>query len=113
MSLVKNLFLKYSDFKIEIPELEIADHGITALWRPSGCGKTTILRTLLGLEKCPQLVWDFKGQDLAKLSPGDRKIGVVFQSYELFPHMTGRENILFAARARNMSVEAVEKSLES
>ncbi len=113
MSLVKNLFLSYEGFKIDIPQLEIADQGVTALSGPSGSGKTTIIRALLGLEVCPQLSWNFKGIDLATLSPGDRKIGVVFQSFELFPHMTARENVLFAAHARNLANEEAAQSLEN
>lgn len=92
--------------------MEISDEGVTALWGPSGSGKTTLFRILLGLIPCPQLKWTYKGLDLAQLSVPDRKIGVVFQSLELFPHLTARENILFAAKARKISKAQTEQSLK-
>ncbi len=102
MSVVKNLIRQYGDFKIEVRHWEIPDSGVTALLGASGAGKTTVFRLLSGLEACAELSWNFKGIDLAKLSVPERKLGVVFQSYELFPHMTARDNILFAAKARNV-----------
>lgn len=102
MSLVENLTKKYSDFKIDIPQLEIADAGVTALCGPSGSGKTSVMRLLLGLERPDSLTWMFQGEDLSRVPVGERRIGVVFQSYELFPHMTAHENIQFAANARRI-----------
>jgi len=103
VSLVKNLIRNYGNFSIEIPEMEISDEGITALWGPSGAGKTSAFRILIGLDECPSLEWSFRGIDLAKLSAPQRRLGVVFQNYELFPHMSARDNILFAAEARKIS----------
>ncbi|MGZ3723916.1 MAG: ATP-binding cassette domain-containing protein [Bdellovibrionales bacterium] len=108
MSHVKGLIRQYDGFKIDIPSWEISDRGITALWGPSGSGKTSVFRLLIGLEPCPTLEWKFGGEDLAKLPVPERRLGVVFQTLELFPHMTGEENILFAARARRM--DAAEAS---
>jgi sulfate transport system ATP-binding protein/putative spermidine/putrescine transport system ATP-binding protein len=103
MSWVRNLIRDYGDFKIEIPEWEIGDEGVTALWGASGSGKTSVIRLLTGLDEAKGFSWEFKGLDLAKLSPPERRLGVVFQTYELFPHMTARENILFAAQARKVA----------
>jgi sulfate transport system ATP-binding protein/putative spermidine/putrescine transport system ATP-binding protein len=105
MSRIENLIRHYDGFDLNIPEWEIADHGITALWGPSGAGKTTVFRLLIGLEECPGLSWKFRGVDLAALPVPERRLGVVFQSLELFPHMSAQENILFAARARGLSAE--------
>jgi sulfate transport system ATP-binding protein/putative spermidine/putrescine transport system ATP-binding protein len=102
MSVIKNLHREYPGFTIDIPYWEIADRGITALSGPSGSGKTTVFRLLTGLEPCPGLSWEFGGVDLASLPPPARRLGVVFQSFELFPHMTAEQNIFFAARARGL-----------
>lgn len=112
MSLIEGLKKNYAGFEIEVPRWDLSDEGITALIGPSGSGKTSIFRILLGLERCPSLRWIFKGKDLAKLDVGDRRIGIVFQSYELFPHMTAAENILFAAKARKISSEKARQKLD-
>jgi ABC-type sulfate/molybdate transport systems ATPase subunit len=111
MGLVQNLVRDYADFKVEIPTWEIDDQGITALWGPSGSGKTSIFRLLIGLEACPGLVWNFKGENLARLSVPERRLGVVFQTYELFPHLSAEENIRFAAQARGIPKVEAAKNL--
>ena len=112
MSWVRNLKHDYSDFRIEIPEWEILDQGVTSLWGPSGAGKTSVFRLLLGLDRAANgFSWDFGGVDLAKLSTPQRKLGVVFQTLELFPHMSAQENILFAAESRAISRTDADKHL--
>ncbi len=103
MSIVENLFKEYGSFSLEIPSWEILDQGVTVLWGPSGAGKTSVFRLLLGLEeiKVPY-TWKFADVDLAQLPVGERRLGVVFQSYEMFPHMSGFENIQFAAQCRKL-----------
>jgi sulfate transport system ATP-binding protein/putative spermidine/putrescine transport system ATP-binding protein len=112
MSLVEGLVHSYGDFNLNIPRWEIPDHGISALWGPSGSGKTTVFRILIGLEPCPGLKWTFDGVDLARLPSPDRRLGVVFQSLELFPHMSAEDNILFAARARRLPAAETGERLE-
>jgi ABC-type sugar transport system ATPase subunit len=111
VSFVENLRRDFGDFKIEIPSWEILDEGVTVLWGPSGSGKTTVFRILLGLEPCPGMNWHYQGLNLAKLKTPDRRLGVVFQSLELFPHMTAEQNILFAARARQINPLNAKKKL--
>ena len=103
MSLVKNLYYKIEGFKLDIPEWHLLDEGVTALLGVSGSGKTTIAKLLCGLLPCHSFTWDFKSHNLAALKSSDRKIGILFQELHLFPHMTARENILFALRSRGYS----------
>lgn len=102
MSLVENLFHDYDGFRIDIPRWEIPDAGISVLWGPSGSGKTSVFRLLIGLEKPNRLQWIFGGEDLARLPTPQRRLGVVFQTLDLFPHLTAEENVLFAARSRGI-----------
>lgn len=99
MSVVKQLHADYGDFSIEVENWEIPDHGVTALWGPSGSGKSSVLRLLLGIDSAKKLEWEFQGTDLGKLSVSARRLGIVFQNHELFDHMTALENLEFAAEA--------------
>lgn len=103
MSFVENLIVNMKDFHLEVPRWEILDHGVTALLGPSGSGKSTIFQVLLGLQPCRSLRWIVDGIDLASLPVRERRLGVVFQSYDLFPHLSARGNIDFAAEARGLS----------
>ncbi|AFY00277.1 ABC-type thiamine transport protein, ATP-binding protein [Bdellovibrio bacteriovorus str. Tiberius] len=62
-----------------------------------------MFRILLGLESCPGFKWTYQGTDLAKLKTPDRNLGVVFQTLDLFPHLSAEENMMFAARARKVN----------
>ncbi len=112
MSVVSGIDLKFDDFVLKVDQWEIADQGVTALVGPSGAGKSTLLRTLLGLYKCPEMKWLYKGLDLAALPVADRRLGVVFQTLDLFPHMTARANIEFALRARGVSPAEGKKHMD-
>ena len=111
MSLVKKLKIHYDDFNVEIENWEVLDSGVTVLWGPSGSGKTSVFRGLIGLERNAQCEWIFKNQDLGRMSTPERKIGVVFQNYELFGHMTVYQNLKFAAQARKINAEVYESKI--
>ncbi|MBC7371529.1 MAG: ATP-binding cassette domain-containing protein [Bdellovibrionaceae bacterium] len=112
MSLVENLHKNYGDFKIDIPTWEILDQGVTVLWGASGSGKTSVFRLLIGLEDAaPGFKWTLKGHELTKLKVPHRRLGVVFQGLDLFPHLTAEENILFAAKAREIPSEQAYDTL--
>ncbi|MBC7421592.1 MAG: ABC transporter ATP-binding protein [Bdellovibrio sp.] len=100
MSLIKNLQLKFDDFLLDIPELSIPEKGVTAFWGHSGSGKTTFFKSLIGIHKPKNWSWDFSGVKLSDLPLNERRLGVVFQSFELFPHLTAEENIRIVAEAR-------------
>ncbi len=111
MSLVEKLYKNYGQFVVDIPRWEILDEGVTALWGPSGSGKTSVFRILLGLDESQEMSWSYKGKNLAVLKSPERKLGVVFQSLELFPHMTALENILFAVKARKIPEQKAQDRL--
>jgi len=79
---------------------DVEEGDFIALLGPSGCGKSTMLRTIAGLESADSGTINFRQEDVTALSPSQRKLSMVFQSYALFPHMSVRENLLFGLRAR-------------
>lgn len=94
---IKNL-QKVFDNKFEALKsinLQIQDGDLVCLLGPSGCGKTTILNLIAGLLDPTNGDIKFDGQSVVDLHPKDRGIGLVFQNYALYPHMTVLENIMF------------------
>ena len=79
-----------NDFNLEIP-----DGKLIGLLGPSGCGKSTTLYMISGLQAPSSGKIFFGEDDVTKLSPENRGIGLVFQNYALYPHMTVQQNILF------------------
>ena len=75
-------------------DLEIGSGELVALLGPSGCGKTTTLRMLAGLEvpSAGQIL--FEDEDVSEVSVQKRNVGMVFQRYALFPHMTVEKNVM-------------------
>lgn len=78
--------------------LEIDNQEFVVFVGPSGCGKSTMLRMIAGLEDITSGELKFDDQVVNQLSPAQRGIGMVFQSYALYPHMTVRENIAFGLK---------------
>lgn len=87
----------------------IAPEGeFLVLLGPSGCGKSTTLRLIAGLESVSEGTVRIGGQDVTDMSPSERHISMVFQSYALFPHLNVAENIVFGLKVRK--VQARERS---
>src|SRR6202795_1285154 len=80
--------------------LTVAPGEFVTLLGPSGCGKTTVLRTLAGLEEpdAGEILLD--GHSITRVPAHRRRIGLVFQNYALFPHMTVFENVAYSLRIR-------------
>ena len=89
--------------------LEIADAELIALLGPSGCGKTTTLLMLAGIYKPTSGQILFDGVAVNDLPPQDRHIGMVFQSYALYPHMTVFDNIAFPLRLLRRPVDEIQR----
>jgi len=84
-------------------DLTLEPGELIALLGPSGCGKTTTLRLLAGLEDADTGRVVVGGRDITGLSAAKRDMGMVFQAYSLFPHMTVRQNVAFGLRLRKVS----------
>ena len=83
--------------------LAVPDGSFTSLLGPSGCGKSTTLRIMAGLDRPTSGAVLMDGRDVAELTPAERNIAMVFQSYALYPHLTVRENIALPLAMRGMS----------
>jgi len=103
MSLViNNVTRTFSGFAaLKDVTFEAKSGEFIALLGPSGSGKTTLLRLLAGLDTPDSGTISFAGEDYLKLNPRDRRVGMVFQSYALFRHMTVAQNIAFGLTVRS------------
>jgi multiple sugar transport system ATP-binding protein len=90
-------------------DLEIADGEFLVLVGPSGCGKSTALRMVAGLEDISSGTLRFGDRIVNTLSPKDRDIAMVFQSYALYPHMSVADNIAYGLRLRRMDKAEIER----
>jgi putative spermidine/putrescine transport system ATP-binding protein len=84
-------------------DLTVRAGELVALLGPSGCGKTTTLRLLAGLEDADAGRITVGGKDVIHLPASRRDMGMVFQAYSLFPHMTVRQNVAFGLRLRRVA----------
>ncbi len=89
--------------------LSVKDGEFLTLLGPSGCGKTTLLRMIAGLDKPSSGEIRIKNQDAKDLSPQERHVNTVFQSYALFPHMNVFDNVAFGLRCDNIPETEVSK----
>jgi ABC-type Fe3+/spermidine/putrescine transport system ATPase subunit len=80
--------------------LDIQGGEFLTLLGPSGCGKTTLLRAIAGFNLPDSGSIRLGGEDISRLAPHQRDIGMVFQSYAVFPHMTVLDNVAYGLRAR-------------
>ncbi|MFN3016177.1 ABC transporter ATP-binding protein [Vibrio coralliilyticus] len=110
---LKNINKIYPDGAhiIKDANLTIEDGEFTVFVGPSGCGKSTMLRMVAGLEEISSGEMCLDGEVVNNLSPTDRGIGMVFQSYALYPHMTVYENIAFGLKLAKKSKEDIDSAV--
>lgn len=108
----KQLDDRKGGFSIENLSLTIPDGSTLAVLGPTGCGKTTLLRIVAGLAPADSGRILFDSSDMTCASPRDRRVGMVFQDYALYPHMTSRSNILsyFGFRSRTRELDEIAKA---
>ncbi len=87
--------------------LDVADGELLCLLGPSGSGKTTLLRMIAGLEELDDGDIFVGDREISRLSPRDRHIGMMFQGYALYPHLSVRENLAYPLRVRHAPREEI------
>ena len=109
---LQNLTLSYGN-SIAVPDLDLSVRKgeLIALLGPSGCGKTTTMRAIAGLMPPTRGSIHIDGVDVTRMPANKRGIGLVFQSYALFPHLSVFENAAFGLRLQKMADKDVQSKV--
>ena len=109
---IQNLFKNYGTTEIlKNINVSIEPGDFLVLVGPSGCGKSTLLNCIAGLEPITSGNLFIDGQDMTHVSPKDRDIAMVFQSYALYPTMSVAKNITFGMKVRGVDAATQERKL--
>src|SRR5215471_17608950 len=104
---------RFGDFvAVEDFSLDVAEGELLVLLGPSGCGKTTTLRVIAGFADASGGSVRIHDRDVTREPPYRRNIGVVFQNYALFPHLTVFENVAFGLRRRHIALSEIARRVE-
>ena len=93
--------------------LEVRPGEFFAFLGPSGCGKTTLLRLIAGFAQADRGRIEVGGRDMGGLPPWKRDVGMVFQSYALWPHMSVRRNVAFGLEERRLPRAEIERRVDA
>ncbi|MCK1428759.1 ABC transporter ATP-binding protein [Bradyrhizobium sp. 87] len=105
---LKDITKRYGGFTaVDDVSLEIEQGRVLSLLGPSGCGKTTTLRIIAGFTAPDGGTVRIAGEDVGHLKPYERNVGLLFQDYALFPHMTVAQNVAYGLRYRGSSAAAI------
>lgn len=109
----EHIVKKYGDNTI-IPDLnlDVKEGEFFTLLGPSGCGKTTLLRMVAGFNSIEGGTIAFNGKVINDIAPNKRNIGMVFQNYAVFPHMTVRENVAFGLENRHLPKNEIKQRVD-
>ena len=110
---IENAQKRYGDnIIIENLSLDIKQGEFFTLLGPSGCGKTTLLRMIAGFNSIEKGDFYFNEKRINDLDPAKRNIGMVFQNYAIFPHLTVEQNVEFGLKNRKVSKEEMKTETE-
>jgi len=93
-------------------DLDVKEGEFFTLLGPSGCGKTTLLRMVAGFNSIEGGTISFNGKVINNIAPNKRNIGMVFQNYAVFPHMTVRENVAFGLENRKLPKAEIKERVD-
>src|SRR5580698_1841331 len=104
---------RFNDFTaVRDINLDVAGGELVALLGPSGCGKSTLLRIMSGFIRQTNGSVLFDGQAVDHLTPSQRGVGIVFQNYALFPHMTVAQNVAYGLQARKWPRDKIAQRVD-
>ncbi|MDO4766149.1 MAG: ABC transporter ATP-binding protein [Eubacteriales bacterium] len=107
---IRDAVKKYGDFvALKGVSLDIESGEFFTLLGPSGCGKTTLLRMIAGFNSVEEGTISFDETVINDLAPHKRGIGMVFQNYAIFPHLTVEENVAYGLKAQKVAPEEIKK----
>ncbi len=107
---IQNAVKEYGDFKaVNNVSLTVEPGEFFTLLGPSGCGKTTLLRMIAGFNEIDGGTIQFDEQVINDVPAQKRNIGMVFQNYAIFPHMTVRQNVAYGLKPRKVKGEALTR----
>ena len=109
---LKNIIVKFGDFEaLHNINVDVKQGEFFTFLGPSGCGKTTTLRTITGFIEPASGTVNVNGQDITHVPIEKRNIGIVFQSYALFPTMTVYDNIAFGLKIQKLKKDEIDRKV--
>ena len=110
---IKNINVSYgSNHVLKDVSLNIENKDFYTFLGPSGCGKTTLLRLIAGFEKSSSGELFIDGKEVSNLNPWERDVGMVFQNYALWPHMTVYKNISFGLEEKKIDKKEIKSRVD-
>ncbi|WP_462324661.1 ABC transporter ATP-binding protein [Desulfoplanes sp.] len=109
---ISNLHLALPGFSLEAIDLVIGQGDFFALIGPTGAGKSLVLETMLGMLPADQGTIRLSGTDITNLPPEKRGLGIVYQDFALFPHLSVRKNILYGTSFHDLPQNSIDDHLE-
>ena len=110
---IKNINVSYgSNHVLKEVSLNIENKDFYTFLGPSGCGKTTLLRLIAGFEKSSSGELFIDGKEVSNLNPWERDVGMVFQNYALWPHMTVYKNISFGLEEKKLDKKEIKNRVD-